>query len=125
GRVLGDTAELPHLQRTAEGVLHDVFRQRQVVDPEDARQRGDDAPRFAPEQMLRGLDHMFIFMTGRTSTVPSASKIGHPFESSTACAKSCASITVYPPTTSFASGNGPSVTIFCLPFTSLPVRSSG
>src|SRR5262249_41574970 len=94
GGILGNPPELPHLQRAAEGVLYDVFRQRQVLDPEDARERGDEAPRFAPEQMLRRLDHMLSFMAGRTSTVPSFSRIGQPFESSTACARSRASITV-------------------------------
>ena len=53
GRVLRHAAEFPHFQRAAEGVLHDVFRQREVVDSEDARQRGDHAPRFAPEKMIR------------------------------------------------------------------------
>src|SRR6516162_4139931 len=86
---------------------------------------GDNARRFAPEQMIARLHHTFIFITGRTSTAPSTSRIGQPLESSTACARSRASMSVYPPTMSFVSGNGPSVTVFCLPFTSLPVRSSG
>ena len=68
GRILRHAAEFPDLERAAEGVLHDVFCQREVVDSEDARQSGDHAPRFAPEQMIAGLHHMFIFMTGRTST---------------------------------------------------------
>ena len=84
GGVLRHTAEFPHLQRTAEGVLHDVFRQCEVVDSKDARQRGNYAPRFAPKQMIAGVYHMFIFMTGRTSTAPSTSRIGQPLESSTA-----------------------------------------
>ena len=84
GGVFRHSAEFPHLKRTAEGVLHDVFRQREVVDSKDARQRGDYAPRFAPEEMIAGIYHMFIFMTGRTSTAPSTSKIGQPLESSTA-----------------------------------------
>ncbi len=58
--------------------MNDVFRQREVVDSEDVRQRGYHAPRLAPEQMLVQLHHMFSFMTGRTSTIPPASKIGHP-----------------------------------------------
>ena len=68
GRIFRHAAEFPHLERAAEGVLHDVFCQREVVDSEDARQRGDHAPGFAAEQMIAGLHHMFIFMTGRTST---------------------------------------------------------
>jgi hypothetical protein len=47
--ILGHASEFPDLQRAAEGVLHDVFRQCQVVDSEDARERGDDAPRFPAE----------------------------------------------------------------------------
>src|ERR1700756_1559738 len=84
GGVLWHTAEFPHLKRTAEGILYDVFCQGEVVHSKDPRQRGDHAPRFAPEEMIGGLCHMFIFMTGRTSTAPSTSKIGQPFESSTA-----------------------------------------
>ena len=90
----GTSAEFPHLKRAAEGVLHDVFRQREVVDSKDARQRGNYAPRFAPKQMIAGIYHMFIFMTGRTSTAPSTSRIGQPLESSTACSRSRASISV-------------------------------
>jgi len=40
------TAEFPHFQSAAEGVLNDVFRQRQVVNAENARQRGDDPAGF-------------------------------------------------------------------------------
>src|SRR5712692_8862080 len=72
--VLRHTPEFPHLERAAEGVLYDVFCQREVVDSEDARQRGHYAPRLAPEEMITRLDHIFIFMTGRTSTAPSTSK---------------------------------------------------
>jgi len=94
GRVLRQSAEFTHLERAAEGVLHDVFRQREVVNSKDARQRGDHARRFAPKKMIAGLYHMFIFMTGRTSTAPSTSKIGQPLESSTAWSRSRASISV-------------------------------
>src|SRR5437899_3218945 len=94
GGVLRQSAEFPHLERAAEGVLHHVFRQREVLDSKDARQRGDHAPRFAPKQMVAGMYHMFIFMTGRTSTAPSTSKIGQPLESSTAWSRSRASISV-------------------------------
>src|SRR5437870_5167339 len=59
GGVLRQSAEFPHLERTAEGVLYHVFRQREVLDSKDARQRGDHAPRFAPKQMVAGIDHMF------------------------------------------------------------------
>lgn len=55
---------------------------------------GDHAPRFAPKHMIAGNYHMFNFMTGRTSTPPSTSKIGQPLESSTAWSRSRASINV-------------------------------
>jgi hypothetical protein len=84
GGVLRHIAKFPHLKRTAEGVLHDVFCQCEIVDSKDARQRGDYAPGFVPKQMIVGIYHMFIFMTGRISTAPSTSKIGQPLESSTA-----------------------------------------
>ena len=84
----------PHLEGAAEGVLHDVFRQRQVLDAEDARQRGDQPPRFPPEQMLVQLGHMPVCSTGRTSTTPPPSRMGQPFDSSTASARSLASTSV-------------------------------
>src|SRR5437588_5578590 len=90
--ILGNAAEFPDLERAAEGVLHDVFCQREVVHPEDARERGDHAPGFAPKEMIAGFHHMFICKTGRTSTAPSNSKIGQPLESSTAWSRSRASM---------------------------------
>jgi len=78
-------------------------RDNKVVDAEDARQRGDHAPRLVPEQMIAGLHYMFICWTGRTSTEPPTSKIGQPLDISTACARSVASIRLKPPTTSLAS----------------------
>ena len=90
--ILGHAAEFPDLERAAEGVLHDVFCQREVVHPEDARERGDHAPGFAPKEMIAGFHHMFICRTGRTSTAPSNSKIGQPLESSTAWSRSRASM---------------------------------
>src|SRR5262249_61731965 len=87
-RVLGHTSELPHFQRPAEGVLYNVLCQCQVVDPEDAHQRGYHAPRFAPEELIAEFHYVLNFMTGRTSTAPSTSKIGQPFEISPACTKS-------------------------------------
>src|SRR5215471_1935495 len=78
------------------GVLHDVLRQPEVVDAEDARQRGDHAPRLVPEEMIAGLHYVFICWTGRTSTEPPTSRIGQPLEISTACARSLASIELWP-----------------------------
>ena len=74
--------------------LAHVFRQCEVMDSKDARQRGDHAPRVAPKQMIAGIYHMFSFMTGRTSTAPSTSKIGQPLERSTPWSRSRASISV-------------------------------
>src|SRR5262249_9495069 len=86
-RILRHTMEFPHFQRAAEGVLHDVFRQREIVDSKDASQGRDHPARFVAEKMLArptNFGQMFSCMTGRTSTAPSFSKIGQPFESSTA-----------------------------------------
>ena len=68
--------------------------QREVVNTENARQRGDHAPRLASEEMVTGLHYMLSCWTGRTSTEPPTSRIGQPFEISTACARSLASISV-------------------------------
>jgi hypothetical protein len=43
GRIVGDATHLPHFERAAEGVLNDVFRQREVVNAEDTYQ-GRDQP---------------------------------------------------------------------------------
>jgi hypothetical protein len=48
----------------------------------------------ALEEMIARLHHIFSFITGRTSTAPSTSKIAQPLESSTACSRSRASISV-------------------------------
>jgi hypothetical protein len=45
----GTPRNFPHLERSAEGILHDVFCQREVMNSEDARKRGNHAARFAPE----------------------------------------------------------------------------
>ena len=42
----------PDLERAAERVLHDVFGEGEVVDPENPAQGRDHAPRFAAEEML-------------------------------------------------------------------------
>src|SRR5277367_310260 len=52
GGIIGEAAKLPDFQRAAEGVLYDVFRQREVVDSEDAGERRDHASGFVPEKML-------------------------------------------------------------------------
>lgn len=100
GRVVRHAAELPHRERAAEGVLNDVLRQRQVVDPEDTCERRDHAPRLATEQVLHRrpvfeiLSHMSIFITGRTSTSPPTARMGQPRDSSAACWMSLASTSV-------------------------------
>ncbi len=58
-RIFRHALELPDLCGAAEGVLHDVFRQRQVVDAEDPGQGGDHAPRLASEQMVARL-HLHV-----------------------------------------------------------------
>src|SRR5262249_16051877 len=104
--------EFPHFQRAAEGVLYDVFCQREIVDSKDASQRRDHAAGFTPKQMMTWLHQRFSFITGRTSTAPSFSKIGQPFEISIGCSRSRAWMRLYPPTTSLASAKGPSIIIF-------------
>src|SRR5215510_1890487 len=125
GGVFGDTSVFPQFQRAAEGVLDNVFCHREVLDSENAGECRDHAPRLTPEKVIRILHHISTFMTGRTSTEPPTSRIGQPFEISNACARSFASINIYPPTISLASAYGPSTIVLSLPVTILPVRSSG
>ena len=101
-RVRRHAAELPHLDRAAEGVLDHVFCQREVVHPEESRQCDHHPPRLVPEQLrielrtfatfalLVRLHYMFICRIGRTSTAPLARKIGQPFDASTASSMSFA-----------------------------------
>jgi hypothetical protein len=49
---------------------------------------------------------MVSFSTGRTSTEPPISRRGQPFDSSTACVMSLASISIKPQTTSLAFRKG-------------------
>lgn len=88
-------------------------------------QSANHPSRFALEEMLVHFHYMSIFITDRTSTMPPASKMGQPFANSAACVTSFASTSVYPPTISLLSAYGPSVIVFCLPFTTLPPGSSG
>src|SRR5260370_41705524 len=92
GWVVRHAAKFPDLERAAEGVLHHVLCQREVLDAEDARQRGAHPPRFPPEQMLMQLHHMVVSTTGRTSTTPPPSKIVQPTQISTARTRSVASL---------------------------------
>ncbi len=43
-RIFWDAAYLPDLEGAAEGVLRQVLGQRQIVDAEQARERGDEPP---------------------------------------------------------------------------------
>ena len=52
GGIFRHAAKLPDFQRAAEGVLHHVFCQREVVHAEDSGQRGHHAACFASEEML-------------------------------------------------------------------------
>src|SRR5262249_39460176 len=101
GRIVRQAPQLPDLERPAEGVLHDVLRQRQVMNAEHASEGGDHPSRLAPEKMVHGHRarsvapariHRYIFMTGRISTKPPRSRIGQPLESSAASARSRASM---------------------------------
>src|SRR3569833_709613 len=81
------------LFRATERVLLDIFRQLEIVEAKYASQGGNDAPRLAAEQMLYRVAH--IFMMGRISTAPPRSRIGHPFDSSAAWARSFASFWLF------------------------------
>src|ERR1700751_4314508 len=94
GGVFRHAAILPDLERAAEGVLDDVFCQREVMDTEHAGQRGHHPPRLPPEQILVQPHYIPVFRIGRTSTTPPPSRIGHPSDNSTAWARSRASIRV-------------------------------
>src|SRR5437763_395358 len=124
-RIVGDTLVTPNLGCAAEGVLDDIFREREVVETKYARECGDQSRRLLPEQLVEIAHYMSIFITGRTSTCPPRSRIGQPFASSAACATSLALIRVKPPMTSFASANGPSVMLRPPLWTILPLRSNG
>jgi hypothetical protein len=50
--VLRHATDLPHIEGAAEGVLDDVFCQRQVVDTKDPRQRRDQAAGLPTKQVL-------------------------------------------------------------------------
>src|SRR5215475_400826 len=52
GGILRHAAEFPHLHRAAEGILHHVFRQREVVDSENPRQGGHHPPRFTAKEKV-------------------------------------------------------------------------
>jgi hypothetical protein len=52
GRVVGYALRLPRFQGAAQGVLHHVFRELQLVQSEQARERRDHARRLASEQVL-------------------------------------------------------------------------
>ena len=43
---------MPELERAAEGVLNDVFCQREVVHAKDPCQRGNQLSRLSPEKMV-------------------------------------------------------------------------
>src|SRR5215510_10477018 len=49
GWILRHAAKLPYFESPAEGVLHDVFCQCQIMRPKDTRQCGDHSPGFVAE----------------------------------------------------------------------------
>ena len=52
GWVFRHATEFPNLHGAAEGILHDVLCQREVVDTEDPRESGHHAPGFAPKEKI-------------------------------------------------------------------------
>ena len=44
---------MPHLERSTEGVLNNVFCERDVVDSNEAREHGDRAAGLMPKEMVR------------------------------------------------------------------------
>src|SRR5262249_13022179 len=70
GGVLRHALKLPHLHRARESVLNDVLRERDVVDPENARQGCQQPAGFATKEMFVGDHWVYIGWMGRTSTVP-------------------------------------------------------
>ncbi len=67
---------------------------------------------------------LHMFTKPRTSTLPSLSRIGQPFASSTAWSRFSAFSIINPWIESFTSTKGPSVTDFDFPRTTLPEASS-
>src|SRR6266704_1917221 len=123
--VLRDSVDRPRFDGLRERVLHHVFRERQVPDAKDARERGQETRPLMPKKVLAWLLHRYGFSTGRTSTTPPSSKPGQVPVSSTACAKSFASTSVNPITMSFVSAYGPSETLPLPRTTPPPVCANG
>src|SRR5882724_958335 len=128
-RVVRHPPVLPCLERGAEDILHRVLSEREVLRPQRADQRRDHPARLAPEEMVNelwsGSAHVSSERTGRTSTLQSPSRAGHPLARSTASSRERAVITVYPPTRSFASAYGASVANRFGPRTVFPLFPSG
>src|SRR5450432_3025861 len=105
-----------------------------MAEPQEPHHDGRHPPRLPAEEVLdlgrrggrRGRGHIFISRTSRTSTLPlSRSKIGQPRASSVAASRLAAVTMRYPPTRSFVSPNGPSVTAFFFPETTRPPSARG
>src|SRR5215831_12860358 len=53
GRILRHTSVGPHFGSPAEGVLNDIFCERDIMEPEDPREYSDHAARLPPKEMFR------------------------------------------------------------------------
>ena len=70
-----DAGEGPRFERVRERVLNHVLGQREVVDPEELREQGQEPRRFVPEEVF-ARPHHYSFRTGLTSMQPPSSKPG-------------------------------------------------
>ena len=102
GGVVGQTVDRPRLKSLAKGVLDDVLGEVEAVQPEKLGQIRDHLSRLPAKKMVyqfryvlhNGLRKDHIGTIGLISTDPSLSKIGEPWDNSTAWARSSASTTI-------------------------------
>src|SRR5262249_46693494 len=108
--IRGQTVLGPADERSREGVLDGVLRQLEVAEHADEDRHGT-APLLAEDKLDRGC-HRFPQRrsTGRISTEP-YSDAGIAVASLIASSRSGSSTRKSPPTSSFVSANGPSVTM--------------
>jgi len=92
GWIRRDPVIFPGLKRPAKGVLHDVFRQCEILNSEQAGQYRDQSARLVSEQMLFDFHYRFSCITGRISTDPPVSSTGQPEATCAACSRSRASM---------------------------------
>ncbi len=78
GRIRRHAFDRPELQRLDERVLRHFFGEREVPCAENPRQRRDDLPRCASEQIVEQLVHVRMISISRTSMLPK-SRCGQSF----------------------------------------------